>query len=166
MDQQKIGRFLKELRNQKGMTQEQLGAQLLVTNKTISRWETGDYMVPVDQLIVLSQLYDVNINELLQGERIQADELDQRSADNIVHALETVAQQQGINNHNTKVKHSLFAFNILLLCSLWVVSMFERQLSNYGLYPIVGYSIHELFSLIPFLCIGVTVCYLIVFFTK
>lgn len=42
MDTKKIGIFLKALRNEKGMTQEQLGERLGVSNKTISRWETGD----------------------------------------------------------------------------------------------------------------------------
>ena len=42
MDTKKIGTFLKELRNENGMTQEQLGEKIGVSNKTISRWETGD----------------------------------------------------------------------------------------------------------------------------
>lgn len=46
MDVQKIGDFLKELRKQNNMTQEQLGERVGVTNKTVSRWETGKYMPP------------------------------------------------------------------------------------------------------------------------
>ena len=41
MDQNKIGRFICDMRKQRGMTQEQLGETLGVTNKTVSRWETG-----------------------------------------------------------------------------------------------------------------------------
>lgn len=41
MDTQKIGKFLKELRKENNMTQEQLGEKIGVTNKTVSRWETG-----------------------------------------------------------------------------------------------------------------------------
>ena len=41
MDVQKIGAFLKELRKQNNMTQEQLGERIGVTNKTVSRWETN-----------------------------------------------------------------------------------------------------------------------------
>ena len=50
MDMKKIGLFLAELRREKGLTQEQLGEQLSVTNKTISRWENGNYMPPVEML--------------------------------------------------------------------------------------------------------------------
>ncbi len=62
MDMKKIGAFLKELRNEKGMTQEQLGERIGVSNKTISRWETGNYMPPVDCLSILSDIYNISIN--------------------------------------------------------------------------------------------------------
>jgi len=42
MDQQKVGSFLKELRKEKNLTQEQLAEQLNVSGRTVSRWETGD----------------------------------------------------------------------------------------------------------------------------
>ena len=73
MDTKKIGAFLKELRKEKGMTQEQLGERLGVSNKTISRWETGNYMPPVDCLNMLSDIYDISINEILAGERVSGD---------------------------------------------------------------------------------------------
>lgn len=44
MDQNKIGRFILELRKEQHLTQAQLGEQLGVTNKAVSRWETGRYM--------------------------------------------------------------------------------------------------------------------------
>lgn len=50
MDTKKVGAFLKKLRKENNMTQEQLGERIGVTNKTISRWETGNYMPPVECL--------------------------------------------------------------------------------------------------------------------
>jgi len=50
MDTQKIGKFLKELRKEHDMTQEQLGERIGVTNKTVSRWKTGNYMPPIESL--------------------------------------------------------------------------------------------------------------------
>lgn len=70
MDMQKIGGFLAELRKDKNLTQEKLGEQLGVTNKTVSRWENGDYLPPVEILQMLGELYRVSINELLSGERL------------------------------------------------------------------------------------------------
>lgn len=70
MDMQRIGTFLAQLRKEQGLTQEQLAQELGTSNKTISRWETGTYLPPVEMLQLLSQRYGLTINELLQGERI------------------------------------------------------------------------------------------------
>ncbi|MBQ9699687.1 MAG: helix-turn-helix transcriptional regulator [Lachnospiraceae bacterium] len=69
MDTKKIGQFLKKLRKEKNMTQEELGSRVGVTNKTISKWENGNYMPPVDVLMLLSDIYSVSINEILNGRR-------------------------------------------------------------------------------------------------
>ena len=70
MDMQKIGKFLAELRKGNNLTQDELGERLGVTNKTVSRWENGNYLPPVEMLQLLSRLYDVSINELLSGARL------------------------------------------------------------------------------------------------
>lgn len=70
MDMRKIADFLVELRKSKNLTQEQLGELIDVTNKTVSRWENGNYLPPVEILQILSKFYDVSINELLSGERL------------------------------------------------------------------------------------------------
>ena len=69
MDLMKIGSMLQELRKEKGMTQEQLAEQLSVARRTVSRWETGSNMPDLDILIELSDLYDVDLREILSGER-------------------------------------------------------------------------------------------------
>ena len=69
MNQEKIGTFLKELRREKNMTQEQLSEKLNVNNRTISRWENARTMPDFDMMIELAKLYDVSIEELLNGER-------------------------------------------------------------------------------------------------
>ena len=65
MNVREIGVFLAELRKEKCWTQEQLGQKLGVTNKTVSRWENGNYMPPVDILLELSKLYDISITRFL-----------------------------------------------------------------------------------------------------
>ena len=71
MDQIKIGKFFQELRKEKGFTQEQLAERLGVARRTISRWETGSNLPDLDILIELSDLYSVDLRELLDGERKQ-----------------------------------------------------------------------------------------------
>ena len=69
MDLQKIGMFLKELRKEKGVTQEQLAEKLNVSRRTVSRWETGNNMPDLDLLMELADLYEVDLREMLNGER-------------------------------------------------------------------------------------------------
>lgn len=69
MDQKKIGGFLRELRNEKGLTQEQLAEMLGVTNRSISRWETGATMPDFDLLIQVAEYFGVSADEILDGER-------------------------------------------------------------------------------------------------
>ena len=69
MDQRKVGSFLKELRREKGITQEQLAEQLNVSGRTVSRWETGSNMPDISILVELAELHDVTIPEIIDGER-------------------------------------------------------------------------------------------------
>ena len=87
MDQIKIGKFIGTLRKEKGLTQEQLGEKLGVTNKTISRWENGNYMPDVEMLSLLSKEFDVSINELISGERLLSEDFRKVADSNLVTAL-------------------------------------------------------------------------------
>lgn len=87
MDMVKIGKFLAQLRREKELTQEQLGEQLGVTNKTISRWENGNYLPPVEMLQLMSGIYDVSINEILSGERLTPDNYREKAEENIAAAI-------------------------------------------------------------------------------
>ena len=87
MDQMKIGKFIAALRKEKCLTQEQLGENLGVTNKTISRWENGNYMPDVEMLSLLSKEFGVSINELISGERLLAEDFKKAADNNLVTAL-------------------------------------------------------------------------------
>lgn len=69
MNQQKIGSFLKELRKERKLTQEQLAEQFQVSNRTVSRWENGNTMPDLSILVELADFYDVDIREIIDGER-------------------------------------------------------------------------------------------------
>lgn len=87
MDQIKTGKFIATLRKEKELTQEQLGEKLGVTNKTISRWENGNYMPDIEMLSLLSKEFDVSINELISGERLLLDDFKKAADNNLVTAL-------------------------------------------------------------------------------
>lgn len=83
MDLEKIGSFLASLRREHGLTQEQLGEKLGVTNKTVSRWEKGNYLPPAEMLKCLSEFYGVSINELLSGELLSPERYQEKAEENI-----------------------------------------------------------------------------------
>lgn len=63
-----IGEFLKELRKEKELTQQQFAEILNVSNRTVSRWENGNNMPDLDVLIYISDYYEIDLRELLDGE--------------------------------------------------------------------------------------------------
>ena len=83
MDPKKTGEFIALLRKEQGMTQKDLAQKLSVSDKAISRWETGTYMPPVEMLLALSELYGVSMNELVAGERLTPEELPVKAEENL-----------------------------------------------------------------------------------
>ena len=74
MDQIKTGKFIAECRKKKNLTQAQLAEKLNLTNRAISKWETGKTMPDSDIMLNLCDILEVNVNELLCGEKIDIEE--------------------------------------------------------------------------------------------
>ena len=73
MNLEKIGSFIKDIRKEKGLTQEQLAEKLGVSQKSVSRWETGKTMPDYSLLPVICEVLEINVAELLGAERISGD---------------------------------------------------------------------------------------------
>lgn len=69
MDQKKTGLFLKELRKEKNLTQEQLAEIFNISSRSVSRWETGTNLPDLSILVEIADFYDVDIREIIDGER-------------------------------------------------------------------------------------------------
>lgn len=93
MDQQKTGKFIKALRGQRKLTQEQLAEILGVSNRSVSRWENGVNMPDLDLLIELSKYFDVEIGEILNGER-KCDVMDQKTEDTLRAVADYSSEEQ------------------------------------------------------------------------
>ena len=74
IDKKEFGIFLAELRKEKGMTQKELAEKLFVSDKAVSKWETGGSIPDVALLMPLSKLLDVTVTELLECRRYEASE--------------------------------------------------------------------------------------------
>lgn len=88
MDQIKIGKFIAELRKEKNMTQQQLGGEIGVSFKTISKWETGKGMPDLASLKPLSDFFGITINELLSGERLKKEQHIEKIEENIINTID------------------------------------------------------------------------------
>ena len=125
MDTKKIGGFLRNLRKEQGLTQEELGEKLGATNKTISRWETGTYMPPVDVLLQMSKLYDVSVNEILSGERIRDDKTYLSQAEENI--ISTLKDTTVVSKRSKKIA-------IVLITVILALVIVAASLSYYCLY--------------------------------
>ena len=92
MNQKKIGEFLKHLRKEKGLTQEQLAEHFYVSSRTVSRWETGNNMPDIDMLIELADFYDVDIREIIDGER-KSENMDNETKDTLKKVAEYATEE-------------------------------------------------------------------------
>lgn len=74
MNQENIGKFIAELRKENNMTQQQLADKLGVTDRAVSNWENGRRLPDISLLKELSEIYDITIDEIIYGKRIEEEE--------------------------------------------------------------------------------------------
>ena len=84
MDQQKIGRFIAQMRKEKSLTQRGLADTLCISDKTVSKWENGKGMPEVSLMMPLCEALDITANELLSGERLSQDDYIRKAEENIM----------------------------------------------------------------------------------
>ena len=99
MDATKCGAFIAKLRIEREMTQKELSEALNVSDKAISRWETGKGYPDVSSLMALSEFFSVSVNELLSGKRIDIKSLSTTADENV---LEVIRKNERINKKQKK----------------------------------------------------------------
>ena len=123
MNQVKIGEFLRELRKGKGLTQEQLAEQFNISRRSVSRWETGSNMPDVGLLIEIADFFDVDIREIIDGER--------KSENMEKETLKKVAEYADAENHKLKKKVSnIFKWMCVMLLGSVLIGFFANQLDT------------------------------------
>ncbi len=134
MDQKKIGLFLKELRKEKNITQEVLAESLNVSNRTVSRWETGNNMPDISLLAQLSEFYHVSIPEIIDGER-KSEKMNQETRDTAVKMAEYSKNEVKIEKKKV-ISSLLMAFGAFIIISAFAI--FPNDSSWGSIYSIVG----------------------------
>ena len=125
MDQQKIGLFIASLRKEKNLTQAQLGERLGATNKTVSRWERGNYMPDVSLMRALCDELGISVNELLNGDRLSDDTFRQAADQQLVASL---GREEKLRKRPA-VLGFLEGGTGILLSSLWQPDSLRRNIT-------------------------------------
>ena len=87
MNQEKIGKFIATLRKEHSMTQKELAQQLGVSDKTVSKWETGRGMPEISIMQSLCEILGISINELLSGDKLDASAYREKAEENITELM-------------------------------------------------------------------------------
>ena len=84
MNQEKIGRFIAELRKEKNMTQQELADKLNITDRAISHWENGRSMPDAGVILELCKILNINVNELLSAKKIKEENYNERAEESLL----------------------------------------------------------------------------------
>lgn len=125
MDQKKIGGFLKELRKEKRITQEQLAEVFNVSGRTVSRWENGNNMPDLDILIEISDYFAVDLRDILNGER-KHETMEKEMKETVLQAVEyTNAESERCHKRVrlcTSVGMLIFVVTMIVKDSSWAAA--------------------------------------------
>lgn len=117
MDQIKIGKFIAQCRKEKKLTQAQLAEQLNITDRAVSKWETGKGMPDASIMIELCEILGICVNELFSGERVKMEDFNKKVDENLI---ELKMRNEALN------KAARFGFGIaqILLLVVFVLNIY------------------------------------------
>lgn len=134
MDQIKIGAFLKKLRKEKHLTQEDLAEELHVSNRTISRWETGTSLPDINMLVMLSDFYAICIPELISGER--KEKMRNQESNEMAHVMAAYSHNEIKVERRKMGGFLILIFGIFIILSALII--FPSESSWSSIYAILG----------------------------
>lgn len=115
LDQIKIGNFIQELRKEKGLTQRKLADCLNISDKTVSKWETGKGLPDVSLMLPLCKVLDISVNELLSAKKLEPPEYHQKAEENIMDLMKEKQESK------KKIALSILITFICVLSSLTII---------------------------------------------
>lgn len=144
MDLQIIGRFIKEQRKMKGMTQAELAEKICVSEKTISKWECGNGFPDTSLMLPLCKELGITANELLSGKKLTGDEYMRQAENNLV-TLKT--QQEQSHKLLLTIEYILGYMSSLTLIILVFVASYINMPTWLRIFLIVFGLIHTIFGI-------------------
>lgn len=146
MDTKKVGQLIAECRKKKGITQKELAETLGVTNRAVSKWETGVGLPDISALPDLAAVLGITVDELLNGQRIR--EKKKAVKESIVYDEATVSYRKLAEHYNNKIKEKsdgtalfaawLFGIAIFFLNDFSRESLFPAMMLSTGIVLVIG----------------------------
>lgn len=122
MNQADTGRFIADRRKEKGLTQAQLAERLNITDRAVSKWETGKSMPDSSIMLELCQILDISVNELLSGEKIEVENVSQK-ADEALLELKRKDENNMSKNTVISVIFTITMFTGIIVCCICDVAI-------------------------------------------
>lgn len=115
MNQAEIGKFIAERRKEKKLTQAQLAEKLNITDRAVSKWETGKSMPDSSIMLELCEILGITVNELLSGEKVDMESLEKRADENLI-ALKRKDENNMARSVLISVIFSMVLFVGIMVC--------------------------------------------------
>lgn len=148
MNQQKIGSFLKELRKEKNLTQEKFAEIMGVSNRSVSRWETGSNLPDLDILIQIADFYEVELREILDGER-KSEKMNKELEETVLKVAEYSNEDK---KKVTKRMHMLYIGGTVSII-LYLVMLFTDTAETFANGMVSGICLGIAFGMLIFGCL-------------
>lgn len=133
MNQEKIGKFISQLRKEKKMTQLELAEKLRVTDRSVSNWENGKCMPDLSLFKPLCEELGISMNELLSGEKLKKEDYQERFEENMVNTINYTNKK--INQQNSMLGITLLVFGFLItLISIYIFPPGSSLSSFYSIF--------------------------------
>lgn len=128
MNQEKIGKFIQEQRKKQKLTQEQLAEKLGITKAAVSKWERGLSLMDMSLLKPLSDILDVSIVEIINGEKVEEKEFNQKSSEAIEKTIKHSKEKE------KKLKRRMVIKTLLIVALIFFISFFIYKISYLKIY--------------------------------
>lgn len=119
MDQIKIGKFIAEMRKEQNLTQIDLAEKLGISNKTVSKWECGNGMPDYAVMEELCVILNINVNELLSGERLPSKDYNKKAEENMMSLIHESSEYRKREKIYSFRYYCYFVFSDVGYCSVW-----------------------------------------------
>lgn len=120
MDIVKTGRFIAEVRKERGLTQRELADALCISDKTVSKWETGRGLPEVSLMLPLCGVLGINVNDLLTGERVTPSDYQKKAEENMMDLM----QENAENRKRMALSVICGAITVVAVCALIVIAAY------------------------------------------